>query len=68
MSKLETHFTSLLFRSTICTLPWRVKGDFNVITFMGEKIEGIPYRINKSIDFLNMIEDCGMVDLGFYGP
>ncbi|XP_070034219.1 uncharacterized protein [Nicotiana tomentosiformis] len=33
-----------------------------------EKIGGIPYQINKSIEFLNMIEDCGFTDLGFYGP
>ncbi|XP_070055379.1 uncharacterized protein [Nicotiana tomentosiformis] len=43
-------------------------GDFNVVASVKEKIGGIPYQINKSIEFLNMIEDCGFTDLGFYGP
>nr|XP_016513972.1 PREDICTED: uncharacterized protein LOC107830829 [Nicotiana tabacum] len=24
--------------------------------------------MNKSLDFLSMIEDCGLTDLGYYGP
>ncbi|XP_075083506.1 uncharacterized protein LOC142167246 [Nicotiana tabacum] len=41
---------------------------FNVITSMDEKIGGIPYQMKKSIDFISMIEDCGLIDLGFHGP
>ncbi|XP_070057039.1 uncharacterized protein [Nicotiana tomentosiformis] len=41
---------------------------FNVITSMDEKIRGIPYQMKKSIDFISMIEDCGLIDLGFHGP
>ncbi|XP_009600115.1 uncharacterized protein [Nicotiana tomentosiformis] len=54
--------------STICNTPWCVIRDFNVIASIGEKIGGIPYQMNKSIDFLSMIKNCGLIDLGFYGP
>ncbi|XP_019225728.1 PREDICTED: uncharacterized protein LOC109207293 [Nicotiana attenuata] len=47
---------------------WCVIGDFNVISSIEEKIGGIPYQINKSLDFLSMIDDCGLTDLGYYGP
>ncbi|XP_009794046.1 uncharacterized protein LOC107797430 [Nicotiana tabacum] len=50
------------------TIPWCVIGDFNVIASIKENIGGLPYQLSKSMDFLNMIEDCGLVDLGFYGP
>ncbi|OIT37160.1 hypothetical protein A4A49_00689 [Nicotiana attenuata] len=50
------------------TIPWCVIGDFNVIASIEEKTGGIPYQINKSMEFLNMIKDCGLSDLGFYGP
>ncbi|OIT33793.1 hypothetical protein A4A49_54977 [Nicotiana attenuata] len=45
-----------------------VIGDFNVIASVEEKIGGIPYQMSKSMDFLCMIEDYGLVDLGLYGP
>ncbi|XP_070032176.1 uncharacterized protein [Nicotiana tomentosiformis] len=51
-----------------CSTPWCVIGDFNVIASVEEKIGGLPYQMNKNMDFLSMIEDCGFVDLGFYGP
>ncbi|XP_016452551.2 uncharacterized protein LOC107777087 [Nicotiana tabacum] len=59
---------NLKLKSTTSTVCWCVIGDFNVITFMGEKIGGIPYQMKKSIDFINMIEECVLIDLGFYGP
>ncbi|XP_070050393.1 uncharacterized protein [Nicotiana tomentosiformis] len=33
-----------------------------------ENIGGISYPMKKSIDFFSMIEDCGLVGLGFYSP
>ncbi|XP_075111376.1 uncharacterized protein LOC142181762 [Nicotiana tabacum] len=42
--------------------------DFNVIASVEKKIGRIPYQSSKSIKFLSMIEDCGLVDHGFYGP
>nr|XP_009615867.1 uncharacterized protein LOC104108513 [Nicotiana tomentosiformis] len=58
---------TLVLKSIICTVPWCIIGDFNVIASTGEKIGGVPYQMSKSFDFLSMMEDCGLVDLGFYG-
>ncbi|XP_019248697.1 PREDICTED: uncharacterized protein LOC109227963 [Nicotiana attenuata] len=55
-------------KSSICSVPWCVIGDFKVIASVEEKIGGIPFQMSKSLDFLSMMEDCGLVDLGFYGP
>ncbi|XP_019251233.1 PREDICTED: uncharacterized protein LOC109230164 [Nicotiana attenuata] len=55
-------------KSTNCSVPWCVIGDFNIIASVEKKIGGIPYQMSKSLDFLSMMEDCGLVDLGFYGP
>ncbi|XP_070019587.1 uncharacterized protein [Nicotiana sylvestris] len=46
---------------------WCVIVDFNTIASTEEKIGGIPYQMNKSMEFLCMIEDYGLVDLGYYG-
>uniref|UniRef100_A0A8C0UC45 Reverse transcriptase domain-containing protein n=1 Tax=Cyanistes caeruleus TaxID=156563 RepID=A0A8C0UC45_CYACU len=58
---------NLRSRSLITSVPWCVIGDFNVIATIEEKIGGIPYQIKKSLEFLSMIEDCGLTDLGYYG-
>ncbi|XP_070002509.1 uncharacterized protein LOC142165968 [Nicotiana tabacum] len=58
----------LRHKSTTYDSPWCVIGDFNFIASVEEKIGGIPYKMNKSLDFLCMIENSGLVDLGFYGP
>nr|XP_009767379.1 PREDICTED: uncharacterized protein LOC104218552 [Nicotiana sylvestris]XP_016449441.1 PREDICTED: uncharacterized protein LOC107774429 [Nicotiana tabacum] len=55
-------------KSSSCNVPWCVIGDFNVIASVEEKIGGIPYQMSKSIEFLSMTKDCGLVDLGYYGP
>ncbi|OIT40396.1 hypothetical protein A4A49_07963, partial [Nicotiana attenuata] len=55
-------------RAASSNSPWCVIGDFNVKASIEEKIGGIPYEVNKSLDFLSMIEDCGLTDLGLYGP
>ncbi|XP_070045223.1 uncharacterized protein [Nicotiana tomentosiformis] len=47
---------------------WGVVGDFNVIIDTMEKEGGRPYRIEKSIDFLSCIDECGLQDTGFCGP
>ncbi|XP_075091705.1 uncharacterized protein LOC142171892 [Nicotiana tabacum] len=46
---------------------WGVVGDFNVITDCTEKKGGNPYRLEKSVDFLSYIDNCGLQDAGFYG-
>ncbi|XP_019224306.1 PREDICTED: uncharacterized protein LOC109205995 [Nicotiana attenuata] len=59
---------NLRLKSSDATVPWCAIGDFNTIASIEEKIGGLPYQINKSIEFLSMMEDCGFTDLGFYGP
>ncbi|XP_049352711.1 uncharacterized protein LOC125817207 [Solanum verrucosum] len=46
---------------------WSILGDFNVIAEVEEKTGGTPYRLDKSFDFINFIEECGMQDAGFAG-
>lgn len=45
--------------------PWYVVGDFNVITNTDENLGGIPYNMKKILDFISVIEGCGLIDLGF---
>ncbi|OIT19367.1 hypothetical protein A4A49_42072, partial [Nicotiana attenuata] len=59
---------ALRTKALATSTPWCVTGDFNVITSIEEKIGGIPYHINKSLELISMIEDCGLTDLGYYGP
>ena len=33
-----------------------------------EKLGGIPYNMRKSLEFISVIEACGLMDLGFNGP
>lgn len=47
--------------------PWSIMGDFNVIAKVEEKLGGTPYRLEKSFDFLNFMEDTGVQDAGFAG-
>ncbi|XP_015162434.1 uncharacterized protein [Solanum tuberosum] len=48
-------------------IPWCTIGDFNVITSMEEKFGGIPYNMNKTFEFISVIEACGLIDLGYTG-
>ncbi|KAH0742162.1 hypothetical protein KY290_035205 [Solanum tuberosum] len=48
-------------------LRWCTIGDFNVITSIEEKLGGIPYNMNKSFDFIGMIQACGLTYLGYTG-
>ncbi|KAH0736538.1 hypothetical protein KY285_012245 [Solanum tuberosum] len=50
------------------TTPWCTVGDFNVITDSEEKLGGIAYNMRKSLEFIGVIKDCGLMDLGFNGP
>ncbi|WMV30203.1 hypothetical protein MTR67_023588 [Solanum verrucosum] len=58
----------LHFADTRDATPWCTVGDFNVITNTDEKLGGIPYNMKKSIEFIGVIEACGLMDLGFNGP
>ncbi|KAG5576484.1 hypothetical protein H5410_056618 [Solanum commersonii] len=48
-------------------IPWCTIGDFNVITSIEEKLGGVPYNMNKSFEFIGVIEACGLTDLGYTG-
>ncbi|OIT28645.1 hypothetical protein A4A49_18367 [Nicotiana attenuata] len=47
---------------------WCISGDFNVIVSPEEKKGGNPHKLEKSWDFIDCMDDCGMVDSGFIGP
>ncbi|KAA3460646.1 reverse transcriptase [Gossypium australe] len=47
--------------------PWLVVGDFNEITSSFEKRGGRLRSENQMAKFRNVLEDCGLVDLGFCG-
>lgn len=48
-------------------VPWCTFGDFNVITSPEEKKRGVIYNMNKSFEFISVIEACRLIDLGFNG-
>ncbi|KAK4707227.1 hypothetical protein R3W88_033199 [Solanum pinnatisectum] len=58
----------LHFADTRNATPWCTVGDFNVITDTDEKLGGNTYNMRKSMDFIGIIESCGLMDLGFNGP
>lgn len=47
--------------------PWTILGDFNSILSTKEKLGGVPYRLSKSLDFINYMKDCELFDVGFIG-
>ena len=47
--------------------PWCIIGDFNVIASTQEKLGGRAYNISKSLEFISIIEACGLVDMGYTG-
>lgn len=46
---------------------WCTIGDFNVINSTEEKNGGVPYNMNKNLEFISVIAACGLVDLGYSG-
>ncbi|OIS97442.1 hypothetical protein A4A49_62516, partial [Nicotiana attenuata] len=48
--------------------PWLVAGDFNEVTRASEKLGGLPINYNRVSKFLDCMNLCGLVDLGFKGP
>ncbi|KAK6780088.1 hypothetical protein RDI58_022272 [Solanum bulbocastanum] len=58
----------LYFADKTDSIPWCTVGDFNVITDADEKLGGCVYNMKKSLEFIGVIEACGLMDLGFSGP
>lgn len=50
------------------SLPWLMFGDFHDMISSSEKLGGAAVSINRCLRFSNMMDVCGMVDLGFEGP
>ncbi|XP_075084702.1 uncharacterized protein LOC142167957 [Nicotiana tabacum] len=48
--------------------PWLVLGDFNEVTRASEKFEGLHVSINRISKFIDYLDHCKLVDLGFKGP
>ncbi|XP_069154435.1 uncharacterized protein [Solanum lycopersicum] len=57
----------LLHHASVSTNPWCAVGDYNVISDVEEKLGGLPYNMKKSMDFIAVIEACGLIDIGFSG-
>ena len=58
----------LLNLSKSISLPWLVAGDLNEVTEGSKKIRGKPISLRRCQQFLDCIDKCGLMDLGFSGP
>lgn len=47
--------------------PWLVTGDFNEVTKANEKFGGLPINYSRISKFLNCLDFCGLIDLGYKG-
>ena len=57
----------MIQQATLNDNPLCTVGDFNVINFVEEKHGGLPYNMRKSMDFIAIIEACGLMDIDFSG-
>lgn len=48
--------------------PWFAMGDFNELLNNEEKLRGGPVDISRSTTFTEMLNTCGLINLGFRGP
>ena len=53
----------MIQQATLNDNPWCTFGDFNVITFVEEKNGRVPYIMRKCMDFIDVIEGCGFLDI-----
>ncbi|XP_050245827.1 uncharacterized protein LOC126693745 [Quercus robur] len=49
-------------------IPWLCVGDYNEITRQEEKRSGVLRSFNQMQLFRDVIDECGLMDLGFVGP
>ena len=56
-----------MLRWSTTVYPWCILGDFNVISSTQEKLGGREYNINKSLEFIDVIASCGLLDMGYSG-
>lgn len=50
------------------TEPWLVIGDYNEIASIEEKEGGAPFNPNPCFKFRDVLDSCGLIDLGSTGP
>ena len=65
--QLRKPLWEIMFKWSATSYPWCTIGDFNVISSTQEKFGGRQYNINKSLEFISIIEACGLVDMGYNG-
>ncbi|KAH0667664.1 hypothetical protein KY285_028870 [Solanum tuberosum] len=63
----RTLWGRMLHHASGNTNPWCSVGDYNVITSIEENLGRVPYNMRKSLQFIAVIEACGLMDLGFSG-
>lgn len=68
LSQREETWNELRNYSLTVNGPWIVSGNFNDITSNRGKQGGAPPIQSSCLDFRNCIEDCNVIDLGFFGP
>ena len=49
------------------TMPWAVIGDFNEAMWGFEHFSAMPRSAGQMVDFRDVLEVCGLGDLGFAG-
>ncbi|XP_075085213.1 uncharacterized protein LOC142168437 [Nicotiana tabacum] len=47
--------------------PWYIEGDLNVIWDSSDKLGRKHHKAYKSLDFINCLNNCGMVNIGYVG-
>lgn len=55
-----------IFGYGVLHFPWAVCGDFNTIISTEEMNGGNPFNIRDSMPFINYIDDCMLMDAGYF--
>lgn len=54
------------YLSTVAlNIPWMVVGDFSVVVSRDEKMGGCPINLNDANEFLQIIQQSSLTDLGY---
>ncbi|KAL5752459.1 hypothetical protein ACOSQ2_022966 [Xanthoceras sorbifolium] len=65
---MRVHSWSLMRRlKGMCNLPWLICGDFNEVLRDNEKLGGVLRSYGAMPQFREVLDDCGLIDMGFKG-